>query len=98
MEEINFLGCPKPEIRSSPCVGNQRSIQKFTYGLVNGQCLQHITNKVEACRSALHDSTRVYCDEVLGAKVYETSTYRQLADGSLETTQRRTIPVGELKS
>uniref|UniRef100_A0A158QEB2 VWFA domain-containing protein n=1 Tax=Hymenolepis diminuta TaxID=6216 RepID=A0A158QEB2_HYMDI len=85
--------CPKPEIKSSPCVGNQRSIQKFTYGLVNGQCLQHVANKVEACRSALYDSTRVYCDEVLGAKVYETSTYRQLADGTLETTQRRTIPV-----
>ncbi|VDN96065.1 unnamed protein product [Rodentolepis nana] len=85
--------CPKAEIKASPCVGNQRSIQKFTYSLVNGQCLQHIANKVEACRSDLYDSTRVYCDEVLGAKVYETATYRRLADGTLETIQKRTIPV-----
>ncbi|KAM7536384.1 hypothetical protein Aperf_G00000083322 [Anoplocephala perfoliata] len=85
--------CPKPEIKTSPCIGNQQSIQKFTYGLVNGQCLQHITNKIESCKSDLQDSHRVYCDEVQGAKVYETSTFRQLPVGTLETVQRRTIPV-----
>eukprot|EP00108_Taenia_solium_P009922 TsM_000922600 transcript=TsM_000922600 gene=TsM_000922600 len=85
--------CPKPNVEVSPCIGNQRSVQKNTYILVNGQCLHHVTNKIEPCRSDLRDSHRVYCDEALGAKVYETSTFRQLAEGTLETLQRRTIPV-----
>ncbi|VDM16626.1 unnamed protein product [Hydatigera taeniaeformis] len=85
--------CPKPDVKVSPCVGNQRSVQKNTYILVNGQCLHHVTNKIEPCRNDLQDLHRVYCDEALGAKVYETSTFRQLAEGTLETLQRRTIPV-----
>ncbi|VDK21749.1 unnamed protein product [Taenia asiatica] len=85
--------CPKPNAEVSPCIGNQRSVQKNTYILVNGQCLHHVTNKIEPCKSDLRDSHRVYCDEALGAKVYETSTFRQLAEGTLETLQRRTIPV-----
>ncbi|EUB62272.1 Collagen alpha-3(VI) chain [Echinococcus granulosus] len=85
--------CPKSNIEVSPCVGNQRSVHKNSYVLINGQCLRHVTNKIEPCRSNLQDSHRVYCDETLGAKVYETSTFRELAGGTLETLQRRTIPV-----